>query len=449
MARILVVDDDPAMREVLTIRLERWGHEVAAAEDGKAAEVVAGDWKPDLVITDLVMPGQSGLQLLQALKGADERRAVVLITAHGEVDTAVEAMKHGAADFVTKPIDYEHLRSVLEEALAKSSRRRTADRLRSEVARGRDFGPFIGRSKIMREVYRHLEDAASTDAPVLITGPSGTGKELAARTLHDLSSRSTGPFLPVNSAAIPSELMESELFGNEKGAFTGATASRPGCFEMADRGTLFLDEIGEMPVKLQAKLLRVLEDRKVRRIGGRDEIEVDVRVLAATNREPLSAVAKGDLREDLYFRINVFTIELPALKDRRGDMPLLVQHFLNEFNQRHGTRVDGISEEVARILDGYLWPGNVRELRNVVERATVLAKEGWIEVTHLPPYLKRSEQREDARLVITAGTSLAEAERRLILKTLELAGDNKAEAARMLGVDVKTIRNKLKGYTDS
>ncbi|MEJ2083172.1 MAG: sigma-54 dependent transcriptional regulator [Acidobacteriota bacterium] len=280
----------------------------------------------------------------------------------------------------------------------------------------------------------------------MITGASGTGKELAARTIHDLSARSEGPFLALNAAAIPAELIESEIFGHEKGSFTGATSSRQGCIEMSDGGTLFFDEIGEMPVKLQAKLLRVLEDGRVRRVGGSEELQFDVRVLAATNRDPRRAIEAGELREDLFFRLSVFTIELPPLKDRKGDIPALVHYFISLFNQRHGTSVEGISEEVEGLLNTYLWPGNVRELRNVIERATVLAKEGWIEFSHLPPFLKQSNDREDMQVVVSAGTPLAEAEKRLILKTLELTGENKAETARRLGVDVKTIRNKLKEY---
>ncbi|GAB4121009.1 MAG: sigma 54-interacting transcriptional regulator [Acidobacteriota bacterium] len=449
MARVLVVDDDPAMRQVLRIRLEKWGHTVETCEDGPSAVARTRAWDPEIVITDLVMPGPSGIDLLRDLKGENPSRAVVLITAHGEVDQAVEAMKAGASDFVTKPLDYTHLQSLLAEIEDRQRYSQEARRLRSQLAGGGDFGPFVGRSPAMKELYRLLADAAPAGTPVLLTGPSGTGKELAARTLHQLSPRAEGPFLPVNSAAIPAELMESELFGHEKGAFTGALTSRPGCFELAHLGTLFLDEIGEMPPRLQAKLLRILEDHKVRRIGSRQEIEVDVRIVAATNRDPVAAVESGDLREDLFFRLNVFAIELPALKDRKGDLPLLVQHFLSQFNERHGTALEGISPDVERLFEGYMWPGNVRELRNVLERAVVLAKEGWIEPIHLPPYLRRSNRRDDAQVVIEAGTPLAEAERRLIRKTLEQVGGNKAEAARRLGVDVKTLRSKLRAAGES
>jgi DNA-binding NtrC family response regulator len=446
MSRVLIVDDDAAMREVLKIRLEKWGCDVRVAEDGSVGEQLAASWGPDIVISDLVMPGPSGLELLRALKAGDAQRPVILVTAHGEVETAVDAMKQGAADFITKPIDYVHLQALLRDLEDKARLRDRTRQLMSKAEKGGDFGPFIGRSKAMKRVYSLIEEVSKTQASVLITGASGTGKELAARTIHDLSARSEGPFLALNAAAIPAELIESEIFGHEKGSFTGATSSRQGCIEMSDGGTLFFDEIGEMPVKLQAKLLRVLEDGRVRRVGGSEELQFDVRVLAATNRDPRRAIEAGELREDLFFRLSVFTVELPPLKDRKGDIPALVHYFISLFNQRHGTSVEGISEEVEGLLNTYLWPGNVRELRNVIERATVLAKEGWIEFSHLPPFLKQSNDREDMQVVVSAGTPLAEAEKRLILKTLELTGENKAETARRLGVDVKTIRNKLKEY---
>ncbi|GAB4251930.1 MAG: sigma-54 dependent transcriptional regulator [Acidobacteriota bacterium] len=446
MARILVVDDDPAMRQVLRLRLAKWGHEVTVCPDVAAARTALGRQLPDVVITDLVMPGATGLDLLRELRAAGPAPAVILITAHGEVDKAVEAMKHGAADFVTKPLDYGHLQSLLAELEQQALRRREAERLRDELAGGEDFGPFVGTSPPMQAVYRLIREAAATDVPVLVTGPSGTGKELVARTLHDLSRRREGPFLAVNAAAIPAELMESELFGHEKGAFTGALERRAGCFELADGGTLFLDEISEMSAPLQAKLLRVLEDGQVRRVGGRETLHVDVRIVAATNRDPRRAVAEGRLREDLYFRLNVFSIDLPALRERLGDLPRLVQYFLTRFNAKHGTRVEGLAPEVEELFAAYLWPGNVRELRNVLERAVVLAKEGWIAAAHLPPYLRHTEEREDRRVVLAAGTPLAEAEKQLIAKTLEQVGGNKTEAARRLGIDVKTLRSKLRNY---
>jgi transcriptional regulator with PAS, ATPase and Fis domain len=298
----------------------------------------------------------------------------------------------------------------------------------------------------MREVYQMLETLAGSDASALLSGESGTGKELAARAIHSHSKREHGPFIAINAAAMPETLMESEMFGHEKGAFTGAISTRPGCFELAHRGTLLLDEIAEMPAALQPKLLRVLEDGRVRRLGAPQEIAFDVRVLAATNREPREAVEKGLLREDLYYRLNVFHVVLPPLRERKDDLPGLVQHFLNELNAKHHCSVVALRQETLERLQGYRWPGNVRELRNVLERAVILAKGEWIELSHLPPYLRAEEDRHGAQIVVPPGATAAETERELILKTLEQTGNNKAETARRLGLDVKTIRNKLKTY---
>jgi transcriptional regulator with PAS, ATPase and Fis domain len=279
----------------------------------------------------------------------------------------------------------------------------------------------------------------------MITGESGTGKELVARSIHRLSRRDAKPFVALNAAAIPETLMESELFGHERGSFTGAVSMRQGCFEQANMGTLFLDEIAEMPLSLQPKLLRVLSDGRVRRLGGSHEFEFDVRVIAATNRDPLSAIEEGHLREDLYYRLNVVPIALPALRDRSEDIPLLVQFFINEFNRKHQLEIEGLKDDAAELLQNYPWPGNVRELRNVIERTVVLAKDSWIAAADLPPYL-RSPRASDKLTFAVGATTVADAERELILKTLEKAGNNKAEAARQLGVDVKTIYNKLRSY---
>jgi transcriptional regulator with PAS, ATPase and Fis domain len=298
----------------------------------------------------------------------------------------------------------------------------------------------------MREVYDLIRSVSVTDAAVIITGESGTGKELAARTIHDLSARSKGPFIAINASAIPENLIESEIFGHEKGSFTGATGTRMGCFELASRGTLFLDEIAEMPMPLQPKLLRVIEDRRVRRLGGSQEIFVDVRVIAATNQSPHGAVENGSLREDLFYRLNVFAVALPPLRERKGDVALLTQHFIREFNAKHGTRIEGIREEALELLKAYSWPGNVRELRNVVERAVILAKGDWIERSHLPAYVINPRESTAGRIVLPVGVTFADAEKELILRTLKSVGNNKAEAARQLGLDVKTIRNKLRSY---
>jgi len=444
--KILVVDDEEAMREVLEMRLQDWGFEVRLAADGKAAEQVVQGYDPDIVISDVVMPEVSGLDLLRALKADHPERPVILVTAQGSIDLAVEAMKQGAQDFITKPLDYAKLRAILQATEGEMDLRRKSQRLQSQLEQDGGFGSFVGRSKAMREVYHLIESLSSTDASVIITGESGTGKELAARTIHQMSGRAAGPFIAINAAAIPENLMESEILGHEKGAFTGAAGIRAGCFEQANRGTLFLDEIAEMPLSLQPKLLRVIEDRKVRRLGGSSEFQVDVRVIAATNQNPWAAVENGRMREDLYYRLNVFTIALPLLRDRKGDIPLLCQYFVREFNRKHNTRVEGMREEALELLKQYPWPGNVRELRNVMERAIILARGSWIEKQHLPAYILAPQAGSAPRIVLPAGVTAAEAEKELILSTLRSAGNNKAEAARQLGLDVKTIRNKLKAY---
>jgi DNA-binding NtrC family response regulator len=443
--RILVVDDEEAMREVLEMRLEGWGFEVRSACDGHQAQELARSYCPDIIISDVIMPELSGLDLLRALKSDGLDCPVVLVTAQGSIDLAVEAMKQGAQDFVTKPLDYAKLRAILQAAENDRELKRRSQRLLAQLDQG-GFGDFVGTSKVMREMYTLIQSLSSTDAPVIITGESGTGKELAARTIHRMSKRSSGPFIAVNAAAIPENLIESEILGHEKGSFTGAIGTRAGCFELANRGTLFMDEIAEMPMGLQPKLLRVIEDRRVRRVGGAHEFSVDVRVIAATNKDPRNAVDDGRLREDLYYRLNVFTIVLPTLRERKGDIPLLAQHFIREFNQKHGTHVEGLREEALELLKAYSWPGNVRELRNVMERAVILARGDWIESNHLPVYVLTPNTGAGARIVLPANVTAAEAEKELILRTLERAGNNKAEAARQLGLDVKTIRNKLKFY---
>ena len=445
--KILVVDDEAAMREVLKMRLQEWGFEVCLAEDGLEGKELAESDDPDIVISDVIMPQVSGMDLLRLLKAGDPDRPIILVTAQASIDLAVDAIKQGAQDFVTKPIDYAKLKMILEAAQQEIDLRRESRRLSSQLERGAGFGDFVGTSKLMREVYDLISSIAHSDASVIITGESGTGKELAARTIHELSARSKGPFIAINAAAIPENLMESEMFGHERGAFTGATGVQSGRFELANRGTLFLDEIAEMPLALQPKLLRVLEDRRVRRVGGSQEFQVDVRVLAATNKEPRNAVESGKLREDLFYRLNVFTVALPPLRVRKSDIPLLAQAFIQEFNAKHNQHVESCRIEALELLKAYSWPGNVRELRNIMERAVILAKGPWIEPSHLPAYLLNSPTSESgSKIVLPMGVTAAEAEKELILRTLRLTGNNKAEAARQLGLDVKTIRNKLKAY---
>lgn len=445
--KVLIVDDEELMREVLQMRLENWGYEVLTASNAEEAIRKLLQHSPDVVLSDVVMPDLSGLDLLKKLKSGETDTPILLMTAHGTLDMAVEAIKAGAEDFITKPLDYEKLRALLlsleQDRLQLVKTRQLSQALQGQAR----FGEFVGASELMQQVYSQIQSMADSDVSVLISGESGTGKELAARMIHQMSRRRDRPFVALNAAAVPRELMESEIFGHIKGAFTGSVETRSGCFELAHRGTLFLDEIGEMPIELQPKLLRVLEDGRVRKLGGSSEQEFDVRVLAATNRDPREAVAQGDLREDLFFRINVFNIHLPPLRQREGDIPLLVEHFRDSLNRKHSASVKGVRKSTLEIMARYHWPGNVRELRNIVERAIVLAREGWIEPNHLPPYLLVSEDSRGASdYLFPKGATAAEAEKALILKTLERTGHNKAEAARLLGLDVKTIRNKLKGY---
>jgi len=467
-ARILVVDDDPTFRDVLELRLQRWGYQVKTADRARTGVELANNWNPDLVLSDVVMPEMSGIQLLQELRSNDPGRTVILLTAHGTLEMAVDAMKLGAVDFLTKPLNYQNLEALINDALARRSdtasrgtatpsagsgspATRSAGKPSGKSAspEGAGLGPFLGDSPVMREVYEQLRSVADSHASVLITGESGTGKELAARTIHELSPRSEAAFVAVNAAAIPRELMESEIFGHEKGAFTGATETRAGCFEMADGGTLFLDEIGEMPLELQPKLLRVLDHARLRRVGGKEEFSFDVRTLSATNRDPREAVEEGVLREDLYFRLNVLSIHLPPLRERTGDVRLLAARFASEFSTRHGGPERALESEALEAMEAYDWPGNVRELRNLVERAVVLAREGRIGEEHLPPYVRDPRPRSengDSDFAFPHDATAADVERELILLTLDRTGNNKAEAARRLGVSVRTIRNKLNSW---
>jgi len=445
--KILVVDDDAGIRASLSVLLQSWGYESLQASNATEAMSLVERQDPDIVITDLVMPETSGLDLLRTVKTGDPHRPVLLITAQGSVDIAVEAMKQGARDFLTKPLtDLPKLKALLDDAERELEMRRKARRLTARVEEDGAVGDFVGASKAIREVFQLIESVAQRDVPVMITGESGTGKEVVARTIHRLSRREAKPFLAINAAAIPESLIESELFGHERGSFTGAVATRQGVFEQANGGTLLIDEIAEMPMALQPKLLRVLADGRVRRLGGSHEFGFDVRVLAATNRDPMKAIEEGKLREDLYYRLNVVPIGLPPLRERSEDIPLLVQHFVQEFNTKHHLQIEGASDEAIAMLKAYSWPGNVRELRNIIERSVVLAKGDWVEEKDLPPYVRDPALRPE-KLVFSVGeTTVADAERELILKTLTRARNNKAEAARQLGVDVKTIYNKLKSY---
>jgi len=443
--RVLVVEDDRATRLGLTELIGSWGFLAEGAADGEEGLAKVTSFRPSIVVSDLVMPRMGGLDLLRVLQDQLGDLTVIILTAQGSVESAVEAMKGGAYDYLTKPIDPHRLRILLDKVVERLETLREVKVLRRQLREQGSFGRIVGNSPAIRRIYRTIEQAAPTAASVLIWGESGTGKELVAQTIHELSPRAQFPYVPLNCAAIPETLLESEIFGHEKGAFTGAIDRRLGCFELAHRGTLFLDEIAEMTPQTQAKLLRVLQERNFRRIGGRQEIAVDVRVIAATNVRPQDAVEKGKLREDLYYRLNVFPIEIPPLRDRREDIPLLVQAFLQEFNARNATSVRAVSQETLRLLEQHAWPGNVRELRNVIERATILAGGDFIEPEHLPSPLA-------ARLAPTAappqaslapGMTVDQAETELIRLTLAHTHNNKTRAAEILGISLKTLHNKL------
>jgi DNA-binding NtrC family response regulator len=442
--RVLVVEDDAAARVGLEQLVKSWGFIAESAGDGEEAMEKVTSFRPAIVITDMVMPRMDGLALLRALQQQGADVTTLLLTAQGTVETAVEAMKEGAYDYLTKPVDLKRLKILLDKIVERLETVREVKALRRQLREHGTFGSLIGSSPEMRKLYQVIEQAAPTSASVLIMGESGTGKELVAQTIHQLSPRAAFPFVAINCAAIPETLLESEIFGHEKGAFTGAADRRAGCFELADHGTLFLDEIGEMTPATQVKLLRVLQERTFRRLGGRQEQSVDVRVIAATNINPAEAVQKGTLREDLYYRLNVFAMKLPTLRDRKEDMPLLIQAFINEFNARNQRSVAGVDREAMRLLEHYQWPGNVRELRNVIERATILAPGPFIEAAHLPPAVTHEPGPESqAHVALGPGTTVEEAERRLIMMTLEHTRDNKTRAAEILGISLKTLHNKL------
>src|SRR5512132_451418 len=441
--RVLIVEDDPATRSGLSELVQAWGFQTDEAGDGEEAMRKVTTFRPAIIVSDLVMPRMGGHDLLRTLKDQLSDITFILLTAQGTVESAVEAIKEGAYDYLSKPVDPQRLQILLQKAVERQGTLREVRTLRRQLREHGSFGRIIGNSPGIRKVYRVIEQAAPTGASVLISGESGTGKELIAQTIHELSPRATFPFVAINCAAIPESLLESEIFGHEKGAFTGASDRRTGVFELAHRGTLFLDEIAEMMPATQVKLLRVLQERIFRRLGGRQEITVDVRVIAATNVNPHDAVTNGKLREDLYYRLNVFAIDIPPLRERREDIPLLVQTFLAEFNRTNGKGIRAVDQDAMYILEHYLWPGNIRELRNVIERATILAESEFIEPRHLPPSLLARGEESLPTLTISPGTTVDEAERRLILLTLDHTRNNKTRAAEILGISLKTLHNKL------
>jgi DNA-binding NtrC family response regulator len=448
--KVLIVEDEENARTGLAELVSAWGYRTETAKDGLDAldKVIA--WSPMIVITDLKMPRMDGLELLERLADQPNQIAVVMLTAQGSIDSAVDAMKMGAYDYIQKPVDPTRLRAILQNAARQQGTERELEVTRRQLRDAGILGRLVGKSKKMQEIFALTERVAPSTASVLITGESGTGKEMLARTLHDLSPRKGKPFVAINCSAIPETLIESEIFGHEKGAFTGALERRAGCFELAEEGTLLLDEIGEMPIATQAKLLRVLEDRKLRRLGSKVETEVNVRVLAATNKVPEEAVARGELRNDLYYRLNVFNIHMPSLREHKEDIPDLTEALIHDLNDKHGRDIAGVEPEIMKAFQAYNWPGNVRELRNTLERAVILATGKLVETRHLPPgfgttYVKTTDIDPNA-IHLGVGTTVEEAEKQLILRTLLSTNNNKTRAAEILGISLKTLHNKLKEY---
>ncbi len=440
--RVLVVDDEVKMQRVLEIMLKRMGHQVVCAGNGHEALASLEQTPCDLIISDLRMPGMTGIELLQALRTQGNDVPVIIMTAYGTIESAVEAMKLGACEYIVRPFDVDALEITVKRILAAGTIRRQNDFLRSELDKG--WGEFVGNSAAMQQVYELIRQVAPSKTTVLISGETGTGKELVARAIHRASPRAEALFVPINCAAIPHDILESELFGYAKGAFTGAVKERIGKFELADGGTLFLDELTEMPLALQAKLLRVLQENEIERLGSNRRIPIDIRIIAATNRDPRQAVSDGHLREDLYYRINVFNIALPPLRQRKSDIPALASSFLARLGNG---RIDHGALEV---LQHYDWPGNVRELQNVIERAAVLAQGAMITPAHLPreisepPSSKTSAAPQFASLELNPAVD--QLEEAMIRAALNQAGGNKTKAARLLEISERSLWYKLKKH---
>jgi len=441
---ILVVDDDPDMREMVYDMLKDRGHQVTTAGSGQEALRALGEEDYAVVLTDLRMKGMQGLELLTEIKRLYPGLNVILMTAFGSVETAVEAMKHGASDYLTKPVKKDELVRVIERVVREAALRREVNRLRQEVHREYSFHQILGKSKPMQAMFDLIKRVADSPTNVLITGESGTGKELVAKAIHFNSDRRDAPFIPVNCAAIPEQLLESELFGHMRGAFTDAKMDKRGLFEEAQKGTLFLDEISELPLMLQAKLLRAIQEREIRRVGANKSVAIDVRIIAATNLNLGEEVKAKRFRDDLYYRLNVIELKLPPLRERREDIPLLVDAFLKKCGDARGKQVKGVSEAALAMLMDYAWPGNVRELENVIERAVTLSRGDKISPDDLPPAVQGA--RGDRRVLDEAAEKtlpLHEIEKEYIKKILEKMGGNKYQAAHVLGIDRKTLYRKL------
>jgi DNA-binding NtrC family response regulator len=441
--RVLVVDDEANARTALAELLRDEGYAVETAGDGFKALGKVAEFEPDIVLTDLKMPGMDGLELLRKLRAEDEERTVVVMTAFGAIESAVAAMKEGAADYLAKPINVTELTLVLKRELERLRLRREAGLLRARLAERYSFQNIIGSAPPMQEIFKTVAQVATARASVLITGESGTGKELIAAAIHQRSPRAKGPFVKLHCAALAETILESELFGHERGSFTGAAGRREGRFAQANGGTLFLDEIGDISPAVQVKLLRFLQEHEFERVGGNETVKVDVRVIAATNRDLKAEVAAGRFREDLYYRLNVINLEMPALRSRPSDVPLLAMHFLRKYAAENAKTIEAFADAALAQLAAYRWPGNVRELENVVERAVVLCNGPLISPAELPQHLVPQGTSGGIQI---PGSTLDEIERYAITRALEVAGGSTSKAAEMLGISVRKIQYKLHEY---
>jgi DNA-binding NtrC family response regulator len=447
LGRILVVDDEANARTALAELLREEGYEVETAADAFKALGKYEAFAPHIVVTDLKMPGMDGIELVKKIRAMDEATGIIVMTAFGAVQSAIDAMRAGAGEYLTKPLNFDELLVVLAKTLGNQALRSEARELRQRVRERVAPGNIVGIAPPMQRVFEVVEQVAPSRATVLITGESGTGKELVADAIHQRSPRAGGAFIKLHCAALAESLLESELFGHEKGSFTGATMRKDGRFQLADGGTLFLDEIGEISQAIQVKLLRFLQEHEFERVGGTQTIRVDVRVIAATNRNLMEEVAKGRFREDLYYRLNVVALEMPPLRDRRSDIPALAKFFLERYTRENAKAVEGFTGEAMELLAAYDWPGNVRELENAIERAVVLAAGSMIEVRHLPPNVR--PRFAPAGMPIIPGATLRDLERYAILETLKATGGSTSKAAEMLGISVRTIQYRLHQYNEA
>jgi two-component system response regulator HydG len=447
--KILVVDDDDAHRTMLKTLIGGWGYDISQANDGSVAIELVENRPFDLILMDIRMLKVSGLEALEQIKQINPAIPIIIMTAYSSIDTAVEAIKKGAYDYLTKPLDFDRLKLVLERAMEHVSLKAENLKLKFEIDSRFDRQQIIGNGQAMTNLLETVSQVAPSEATVLVTGESGTGKELIAGAMHYNSPRRKGPFVKINCAAISENLLESEMFGHEKGAFTGADRRKEGRFVQADKGSLFLDEVSEMPLAMQVKLLRVLQERELTRVGGEAVIPVDVRVIAATNRSLEKMVAAGDFRQDLYYRLDVVEINVPPLSQRREDIPLLAQSFLEKFSKKNRKEIKGFTPQAMDVLVRYDWPGNVRELMNAVERAVVLSRDAFLDTGDLPLKTLTGEESTQPAIpqpIFPENLPLEEIEKASILQTLETTGGNKSEAARRLGITRKTLHKKLKKY---